>query len=190
MTKKILITGSTDGIGLETAKMLASRGHHILLHGRNPEKLARAGAELSGSHLVEHYQADLSSLSGVQALVEAVTAKHQSLHVLINNAGVYNAAQQVTPDGLDVRFAVNTLAPVLLTRGLLPLLGNSGRVVNLSSAAQSSVDPTALVGARPLSEGSRLRPKQTGAYHVVQSNGTEASSGSRLHRRQPRLLAG
>ncbi len=156
MTKTILITGSTDGIGLETAKMLLQSGHHVLLHGRNPAKLAAAEktlAALSGDGRIESYVADLSRLADVEALANAVAENHAKLDVLINNAGVYNAPDPVTDDGLDIRFAVNTIAPYLLTQRLLPLLGTASRVVNLSSAAQSSVDPNALGAKGKLSDG-------------------------------------
>ena len=152
----ILVTGSTDGIGLETAKMLVSMGHHVLLHGRNPAKLEEAERTLSGlsdGGRVERYVADLSRMADVETLAKTVAKKHAKLDVLINNAGVYNASNPVTPDGLDVRFAVNTIAPYLLTQRLLPLLGTSGRVINLSSAAQSPVDPKALAGQASLSDG-------------------------------------
>ena len=156
MHKTILITGSTDGIGLETARMLVSQGHHVLLHGRNPAKLKEAERTLSGlpdGGRVESYVADLSRMADVEALAKVVAEKHTELDVLINNAGVYNAPDPRTEDGLDVRFAVNTIAPYLLTQRLLPLLGTSGRVVNLSSAAQSPVDPKALAGQVELSDG-------------------------------------
>ena len=156
MTKTILITGSTDGIGLETAKMLVSQGHRVLLHGRNLTKLENAEKLLSalpGEGRVESYGADLSRMANVESLAQAVAEKHTTLDVLINNAGVYKTADTVTPDGLDVRFMVNAIAPYLLTQRLLPLLGPSGRVVNLSSAAQSSVNPQALVGQVSLSDG-------------------------------------
>ena len=156
MSKTILITGSTDGIGLEAAKMLVSMGHHVLLHGRNPAKLADAKNVLSalpGGGQVESYLADLSRLDDVVAFAKAVAERHAKLNVLINNAGVYSAPDPVTQDGLDVRFAVNTIAPYLLTQQLLPLIGTSGRVINLSSAAQSPVDMAALAGAVRLSEG-------------------------------------
>ncbi|MEM7064691.1 MAG: SDR family NAD(P)-dependent oxidoreductase [Cyanobacteria bacterium P01_B01_bin.77] len=154
MAKTILITGATDGIGLETAKMLVAMGHHILLHGRNPLKLEEVEKTLSSDGgMVESYVADLSLMANVEALAKAVTQKHTKLDVLINNAGVYNAANPITPDGLDIRFAVNAIAPYLLTKRLLPLLGTSGRVVNLSSAAQSPVNPQALAGHRNLSDG-------------------------------------
>lgn len=156
MQKSILVTGSTDGIGLETAKMLIAKGHCVLLHGRNPAKLEeteKALASLPGDGTVETYLADLSRMSEVEALAEAVAERHSRLDVLINNAGVYNTPDPVTQDGLDVRFAVNTVAPYLLTQRLLPLLGTSGRVVNLSSAAQAPVDPKALAGGVRLSDG-------------------------------------
>ena len=156
MRRTILITGSTDGIGLETARMLVSLGHNILLHGRNSakvEKVEEALSALPDGGNVESYVADLSLMAEVEALAGAVAEKHTKLDVLINNAGVYNAPDPVTQDGLDVRFAVNTIAPSLLTQRLLPLLGSSGRVVNLSSAAQSSVDPKALAGELGLSDG-------------------------------------
>lgn len=156
MQKTILITGATDGIGLETAKMLVSLGHHVLLHGRNPRKLeevANTLSGLSGGGGVERSVADLSRLAEVEAFAKAVTQKHEKLDVLINNAGVYQASDAVTQEGLDVRFAVNTIAPYLLTKRLLPLLRTSGRVVNVSSAAQSAVNPKALAGHTHLSAG-------------------------------------
>lgn len=153
--KTILITGATDGIGLETARMLVSQGHQVLLHGRNPSKLKDVADSLSalpGDGRVESYVADLSLLADVKNFAKAVTEKHSKLDVLINNAGVFAAPDVVTKDGLDVRFAVNTIAPYLLTQRLLPLFDSSGRVINLSSAAQSPVDPTALAGQVRLSD--------------------------------------
>ena len=149
MGKTVLITGSTDGIGLETARMLVSQGHTVLLHGRNPAKLEDVEKELAalpGAGQIESYVADLSNMADVEALAKAVTDKHATLNVLINNAGIFKVANPVTRDGLDVRFVVNTLAPYLLTRRLLPLLGESGRVVNLSSAAQAPVNLQAMTG--------------------------------------------
>jgi len=149
MQKTILITGSTDGIGLETARMLVSLGHHILLHGRNPAKLDEAErtlCEQADGGRVESYLSDLSRMDDVEALAKAVAERHTQLDVLINNAGIFLTPKPVTQDGLDVRFAVNTIAPYLLTQRLMPLLGAFGRVINLSSAAQSPVDPEALTG--------------------------------------------
>ena len=155
MQKTILITGSTDGIGFETAKMLVSRGHNILLHGRNPAKLADVEKRLStllDSRPLESYVADLSNLTEVEALSKAVAERHIRVDVLINNAGVYGAPNAAAQDGLDIRFVVNTIAPYLLTQRLLPLMGASGRVINLSSAAQAPVELEALTGRVRLSD--------------------------------------
>ncbi|MEM6570067.1 MAG: SDR family NAD(P)-dependent oxidoreductase [Planctomycetota bacterium] len=156
MQKTILITGSTDGIGLETARTLVARGHRVLLHGRNAEKLERVATELAetaGDGAIERFTADLSRLSEVEALAAAVADAHERLDVLINNAGVFTTRDARTPEGLDVRFAVNTIAPYVLTKALLPRLGVSGRVVNLSSAAQAPVHLGALAGDGALSDG-------------------------------------
>jgi NAD(P)-dependent dehydrogenase (short-subunit alcohol dehydrogenase family) len=148
MQKTILITGATDGIGFETAKKLLAQGHRILLHGRSPEKLRKVEEELSALGSVESYIADLSDMKAVMSLAQAVAEKHQSLDVLINNAGLLQAPNALTEDRLDIRFVVNTIAPYLLTKELLPLLSDNGRVINLSSAAQSPVDVDALSGKK------------------------------------------
>ncbi|WP_299655232.1 SDR family NAD(P)-dependent oxidoreductase [uncultured Jannaschia sp.] len=148
--KTILITGATDGIGRETAKALAADGHRVLIHGRSAEKLDAIAHELGGAAT---YRADLSRPHEVRALTKAVRADHGRLDVLINNAGVYNAPEAQTADGLDIRFAVNTVAPYVLTRSLLPIVPTEGRIVNLSSAAQAPVDLAALAGDRPLGAG-------------------------------------
>ena len=155
MQKTILITGSTDGIGLQTAKRLVSLGHHVILHGRNPSKLEKAQQELKASSngRVSGFVADLSVFQDVENLAKSVATEFPSLDVLINNAGVFSTPHPITPDGLDVRFVVNTLAPYLLTRRLLPSLHKNGRVVNLSSAAQAPVDLRALAGQAKLPDG-------------------------------------
>jgi NAD(P)-dependent dehydrogenase (short-subunit alcohol dehydrogenase family) len=147
--KTILITGASDGIGLATAHKLAAQGHTLLLHGRSPGKLAAAATALSALPGVGHistYVADLSSLGAVDQLGQAITTEHRHLDVLINNAGILKTPNTRTADGLDVRFAVNTIAPYRLTQRLLPLLSTSSRVINLSSAAQAPVNVDALAG--------------------------------------------
>ncbi len=144
MTKTILITGSTDGIGLLTAKTLAAEGHEIILHGRSQAKLEAAAVEVRGT--VTAYQADLSSLEATAELAKNILDNHARLDVLINNAGVYKTPDPILQNGQDVRFVVNTLAPYALTKALLPIIPSDGRIINLSSAAQAPVDLSALKG--------------------------------------------
>ena len=111
MRKTLLLTGATDGIGLETARELVSRGHRVLLHGRKPSKLATVEAELAslpGEGSCMSYAADLSNLREVEKLAAAVVGRHSHLDALINNAGVFKTSRPRTPEGLDVRFVVNT----------------------------------------------------------------------------------
>lgn len=132
-----------------------SQGHHVLIHGRNQQKLDAVEKELSalgGNGQVESYCADLSNLKEVDALAKAVASKHKKLDVLINNAGILKTPETITADGIDIRFMVNTIAPYRLTQQLLPLVGSSGRVLNLSSAAQAPVDLQALRGEKQLDD--------------------------------------
>ncbi len=153
MTKTILITGATDGIGHATALRLATAGHRLLIHGRNPDKLVATAQALrkSGSP-VATYCADLSDLAAVAAMARNIRANETGIDVLINNAGVFKSAAPLLADGQDIRFVVNTLAPALLTRALLPILSEGARVLHLSSAAQAPVDLQALAGAHHLQD--------------------------------------
>jgi len=96
--------------------------------------------------------ADLSKLSDVEALANAVLEGHKHLDVLINNAGIYSTANNIAESGLDVRFVVNTIAPYLLSKKLISLFNSTGRIINLSSAAQSPVNMDALTGKIKLSD--------------------------------------
>lgn len=155
MSKTILLTGASDGIGLEAAKKLAALGHHVLLHGRNPNKLHDAMQAVQAEApdaVLETYIADLSNMADVDALAVAIRERHDHLDVVINNAGVLKAPNPILESGEDIRFVVNTVAPYRLTKLLLPLLGADGRIVNLSSAAQAPVDAAALAGQRQLAD--------------------------------------
>ncbi|MFI3255598.1 MAG: SDR family NAD(P)-dependent oxidoreductase [Eubacteriales bacterium] len=143
MRKTILLTGATDGIGLELSKKLAKEGHFLLLHGRNTEKLSNLKNTLLKENKeldVELLQADLSNLEDCKEMVNQVLAIGKNIDVIINNAGIYVTNTPKNKDGYDVRFMVNAVAPYCLTQGLLPRLGKGSRVVNVSSAAQSPVD--------------------------------------------------
>ena len=101
-----------------------------------------------GGGRIEGHVADLSHMAEVGELADTVAAAHPKIDVLINNAGIYRTSDEVTAEGLDVRFAVNTIAPYLLTKRLLPVMGAGARILNLSSAAQAPVDLSALAGGR------------------------------------------
>jgi len=144
MTRTILVTGATDGIGKLTARMLLAKGHRVLVHGRSPSKLAATAEALGGD--VETFVADLADFGAVDALASQVLERHPQIDVVINNAGVFKTARPQTRDGLDVRFVVNALAPYLLTQRLLSAIPASGRIVNVSSAAQAPVHVEAMAG--------------------------------------------
>ena len=160
MSKTILITGSTDGIGKLAALKLAEAGHQVYLHGRDADKLANVIAEVqavaTGAALdnIDGFVADFSDLTAVRKMAAEVKEKLPKLDVLINNAGIYTTSAATTKDGLDIRFVVNYLAPYELTRMLLPLLKNSSkaRIVTLSSAAQMPGYYKALAGQKSLDD--------------------------------------
>ena len=140
----VLITGATSGLGRYLARELAGSGWQVLAHGRDPVRVADLSAELGG---VRGYVADLASLGEVRKLAALVRAEVPRLEVLVNNAGIGFGApgerRQVSMDGYELRFAVNYLAPVLLTRLLVPLLTAlaPSRVVNVGSLGQVPFDP-------------------------------------------------
>jgi len=157
MTKTLLLTGATDGIGLETAKALSGQGHSLILHGRNRDKLTEAKRQIEavdGAARLEMVSADLSDLDAVARLANDIAKRDTPLDGVINNAGVFATPHPITASGLDVRFVVNTLAPYILTKRLLPLMGSHSRVVNVSSAAQAPINLQALRGEQRLDDNS------------------------------------
>ena len=136
----IMITGATDGIGLETARQLARLGHDLVLHGRSEAKaLSARDAVLKGSPdaVIHVAHADLADLGEVAKMAADLCAQLPRLDVLINNAGVYMTEYRLSKDGYEMTLAVNHLAHFLLTALLLPLLKKSAepRVLTVSSVA-------------------------------------------------------
>lgn len=128
----VLVTGSTDGIGKETARQLAAAGARVLLHGRSEERVAAALRDLPGAG---GWVCDFSSLGEVRA---GAARLPQGLDVLVNNAGLYTRTRQLSQDGYELTFQVNHLAPFLLTNLLLPSMNDGARIVNVSSALHAS----------------------------------------------------
>jgi NAD(P)-dependent dehydrogenase (short-subunit alcohol dehydrogenase family) len=148
--KVVLVTGSTDGIGKITARKLAELGATVIVHGRSRDKCestVSAIRDRTGSEKTTYYVGDLSALSEVHRLARDIARDHPRLDVLINNAGVgpgdpSENGRRLSADGHELCFAVNYLAPFLLTHLLVPVLSHSApsRIVNVGSAAQERID--------------------------------------------------
>lgn len=155
--KTVLITGATSGIGKATALGLATMGAHLAITGRDVGRIEAAGEEIraAGGGQVDLFIADLSSQSEVRRLVEEVLQTLSRIDVLINNVGGYWDTRHVTADGLERTFALNHLAPFLLTNLLLDKLKQSApaRVVTVSSNAHAMgrIDFNDLQGERSYS---------------------------------------
>lgn len=144
-----MVTGATDGIGRLTAARLSARGANLLVHGRNREKVDAVVAEIEGAGgKAQGLVADLAAVRRVRALADAVLDATPRLDILINNAGVGDprGPRRESDDGHELHFAVNALAPVVLTRLLTDRLSETARdagaarVVMVTSAAQAAID--------------------------------------------------
>jgi NAD(P)-dependent dehydrogenase (short-subunit alcohol dehydrogenase family) len=142
----ILITGATGGLGRELAQATAKQGATLLLHGRDLRlglELVRELTKATGNKNIRFLRADLSSLQEVSELARQVISSVSRLDVLVNNAGIGfgkdDSKREISGDGHELRFAVNYLAPYLLTERLLALLKAStpSRIVNVASIGQS-----------------------------------------------------
>jgi NAD(P)-dependent dehydrogenase (short-subunit alcohol dehydrogenase family) len=141
--KIVLITGGTGGIGKQTAIGLAKLGAHLVITGRDKQRGEGAVKEIqqaSGNKNIGLLLADLSVQAEVRRLANEVKTKYNRLDVLINNAGLLESKRRTTKDGIEAHFAVNVVAPYLLTLELLPLLKTSSpsRVINLTGGMPGS----------------------------------------------------
>jgi NAD(P)-dependent dehydrogenase (short-subunit alcohol dehydrogenase family) len=138
--KVALVTGGTSGIGKATAMALSAMGADVVVVGRDRERGERAAAEIRAQTggRVDLALADLSSQAEVRALAEEFKRRYDRLDVLVNNAGLVQSTRTETVDGLESTFAINHLAPFLLTNLLLDMLKGSApsRVVTVSSEAE------------------------------------------------------
>ena len=145
MSKKIaLVTGSTDGIGLHTAKRLANADYKILLHGRNPYRLMKAKESIQkvrSDAEIDVFLYDFINLESAKNLAHDILSKYDRLDVLINNAGVFEDERIITKDNLESTFAINCASTFILNILLLPLLRRTyqSRIINVSSISQSDI---------------------------------------------------
>ena len=136
--KVALVTGGSSGLGQETARVLADRGAHVILTARDVpkgERVAEGIRESTGNAKVEVEKLELGSLKDIRAFVARFLAKHPTLHVLINNAGVMACPQAKTADGFELQFGSNHVGHFLMTCLLAPALrrGAPSRIVSVSS---------------------------------------------------------
>ena len=136
--KTVMVTGATSGIGKETALSLAKLGAEVVIVARNRSKGEAVQSQIitsSGNSKVKLMLADMASLEQVRNLAESFQASYSRLDVLVNNAGMLPTARNLTVDGYEETFAVNFLAPFLLTSLLLPALkaGSPSRIVNVAT---------------------------------------------------------
>jgi NAD(P)-dependent dehydrogenase (short-subunit alcohol dehydrogenase family) len=133
--KRVVITGATSGIGLAAARRLAQLGAEVTIVVRSPERAQRAAASIPRP--VDVLLADLASQREVRRLAESIRQRYPELHVLINNAGAMYSSRELTEDGVELTWAVNHLAPFLLTTLLLEKLKASApaRIITTASAA-------------------------------------------------------
>jgi NAD(P)-dependent dehydrogenase (short-subunit alcohol dehydrogenase family) len=135
-----LVTGGTSGIGKATATALAAMGADVVVVGRNRERGEQAAAEIRAKTggRVDLALSDLASQAEVRALAEGFRRRYDRLDVLVNNAGLVQSTRTESPDGIETTFAINHLAPFLLTNLLLDVLKESApsRIVTVSSEAE------------------------------------------------------
>ena len=136
--KTYLVTGATSGIGLACAEILTMEGARVIGVGRSAERCRAAEQRLRALHpdaAPMYFVADLSLQSEVRGLAERVREALPGLDGLVNNAGTFTFWLELTREGFETQWAVNHLAPFLLTYELLPLLETApaGRVVTVSS---------------------------------------------------------
>jgi NAD(P)-dependent dehydrogenase (short-subunit alcohol dehydrogenase family) len=141
--KVCIVTGANSGIGKATSLGLAQMGATVVMVCRDRTKGEEAQNEIktkSGNNAIDLLLAELSSQDSIRQLVENFQQHYKQLHILINNAGGVNLSRRDTVDGFEMTFAVNYLAPFLLTNLLLDKLKASApaRIVNVSSESHES----------------------------------------------------
>ena len=193
--KTVLVTGGTSGIGKATALGLAALGAHLAITGRDRDRTEDAAREIraAGGGPVDVFVADLSSQAEVRRLADEVLQRFARIDVLVNNVGGFWNTRHVTADGLEHTFALNHLAPFLLTNLLLDRLSESApaRVVMVASHAQSMgrIDLAEWIIRRPPSPPARTAsPSRATGYDQQPSAFVPSAVGTRVGERPVTLI--
>ena len=134
--KLAIITGAGTGMGFEEAKAVAGKGFHTIMACHHPEaaeERRQAIVKATGNEHVEVVGIDLADLSSVRRFADEIKARFQHLDLLMNNAGTLETGLHITQDNMEHTVQVNYVGPYLLTRLLLPLMGEGSRIVNMVS---------------------------------------------------------
>lgn len=134
--KLAVITGADGGMGVEITRAVASAGFKVVMLCRNPllaEKKRQLLVRETGNEALEILPVDLASLASVASIADELLLRGEAVSLLMNNAGTMETNRFITEDGLERTVSVNYVAPYLLTRKLLPLMGEGSRIVNMVS---------------------------------------------------------
>lgn len=155
--RTIVITGASDGIGAAAARRLSAKGEKVVVVGRSESKTTAVAAELAADYFV----ADFADLSQVRAVADKIRSEYPRIDVLLNNAGLMVHKVHATPDGFEMTYQVNYLAPFLLTTQLLDVLVDSrATIVNTTSSSHRLVRITRAADL----EHTRRRPSTAYAF--------------------------
>ena len=144
--KVCVVTGAASGIGQQMCVELARQGATVIAVARDEARAAGAVEEIKklagGAGKVEPLACDVSSIASLKKAAAELTARHPKLHLLVNNAAVFAKSRRLSPDGLELGFAVNTLAPFVLSRLLLDALkaGGHSRIVNMTMPTKAPMN--------------------------------------------------
>jgi NAD(P)-dependent dehydrogenase (short-subunit alcohol dehydrogenase family) len=188
MKKTILITGVTGTIGAATAHNLAKDGHHLILLGRNQQKLEALKAELvtkTNNTKIDILTADLSHISSIKNVAKEFKQKYNRLDALVNISAIYRANREVSKDGLEMMFATNHMGPFVLTNELLDVLKQSGeaRIVTIAAPSNTKLNFDDLQGEKKYSSmysfgGSKMMNLMTSYTLAKKLEGTKVTTNT------------
>lgn len=138
--QRVLVTGVSAGLGVETARALVERGAHVVGTARDLDKARRATADISGAGSLELVECDLASLASVRACADALVKEGKAFDALLANAGVMACPEGRTADGFETQFGTNHLGHFVLVNRLVPLVKAGGRIVIVASGGHRNGD--------------------------------------------------